>query len=67
MINENKEIYKDIYNRYLKAIKDYEEQTETQDEHNKDTEASVETYLKYLSLKELDILIYFDMKEPDEI
>jgi len=34
---------------------------------NKDTEASIDTYLKYLSLKELDILIYFDMKEPDEI
>jgi len=67
IIKENKEIYKDIYNRYLKALKDYEEQTKTQDENNKDTEASIETYLKYLNLKELDILIYLDMKEPEEM
>lgn len=33
----------------------------------KDTEVNIDTYLKYLSLKELDILTYFDIKEPDEI
>lgn len=33
----------------------------------KDTKVNIDTYLKYLSLKELDILTYFDIKEPNEI
>lgn len=58
MIKENKGIYEDIYKRYEEALKELDETEVINVE---------EVYLKYLTLKELDILIYFEMKEPNEI
>jgi len=63
-IKENKKIYDDIYRRYQQALSELDNIEETEGLESK-TEQDI--YLKYLSLKELDILIYFDMKDPDDI
>jgi uncharacterized coiled-coil DUF342 family protein len=61
IISENKSIYEDIYKRYEKATEEIEEKGEG------DSIKEQEIYFKYLSMKEIDILTYFEMKEPDEI